>query len=284
MVCSCLEQLESFSCREPVRCGELRSLGPDPLAERVETRTSLRVLVRDPHRRTQLTAVFKERRDLRLQGNRDVLHVIDGVGFEQQDRARPVRRQSETGEEQRIACRDDPVGEKESGVAMVGVEAVTLPRIVTEQDVRGDRSDLSSDLALLVSAGLELPVGPSEEDDLGGPAQDMRRGALFRLPRGDELGRVPRGVPAPLRTVGADEVEGLAPVARPLGECATAAKLDVVRVRGDRERTSWGRQVRRHLGGATWGAKGIAACCADITSSFRQRWSPGPPCQAGRRG
>jgi hypothetical protein len=78
------------------------------------------------------------------------------------------------------------------------------PRIVAEDDVGGDRPDPAGDLSSLRQAGLDLTVGPAEEDDLGRPAEGARRLALFGLPRGDEPSRVRRGIPGALGTVGAD--------------------------------------------------------------------------------
>src|SRR4029079_19833885 len=65
----------------------------------------------------------------------DVFDVIRLVGFEQQQLRRAVGLQSLLPEEVGITRRDDSFARQQTGVPMVGMQSVTLPRIVPEHDL-----------------------------------------------------------------------------------------------------------------------------------------------------
>ena len=71
----------------------------------------------------------------------DVLDVVRHVGLQQQQRGRAVVGEAVLREEVRIAGGDDRVAHEPPGVAVVGVQAVPLPRVVAEHDVRPQRAD-----------------------------------------------------------------------------------------------------------------------------------------------
>jgi hypothetical protein len=70
------------------------------------------------------------------------------------------------GKEVRIPCRHDALACEEPGVAVIRVESIPTPRIVTEHDVGSEHADPSGDLGPLTEAGLELAVDAAEEDDI----------------------------------------------------------------------------------------------------------------------
>ena len=132
----------------------------------------------------------EQRRELGLDVVADVLHVVDLVGLPQQQGAGPVRRNVLFRKEVRVAGGDDAVGDEQAGVAVVGVQPVALPRVVTQHDVGLELPDPVRDLGALAKRRLELAVGPAKEDDIAVAAERTRRGALLVLTRGHEPRRV----------------------------------------------------------------------------------------------
>ena len=141
-------------------------------------------------------------------------------------------------EEVRVAGGDDALARQEAGVAVVGVEPVSLPRVVTEHDVRPELADHQGDAARAVEVAVELAVDVVEEPHLAGAiaGEPSCRLALLDLATRRERADVGVGVPRPLRAVGAHEVVDDASVGGPLGERRAAPELDVVGVRADRQR------------------------------------------------
>ena len=108
----------------------------------------------------------------------DVLDVVGFVGLPEQQRIGPVVGELLLGEEQRVAGRHDALDGEEAGVAVVGMEAVALPRVVAEHDGGPELADPVGDLPALAERRVELAVGPAEEDDLAGrPERRGRRRA-----------------------------------------------------------------------------------------------------------
>ncbi len=87
----------------------------------------------------------------------------------------PVVGERLLGEEVRVARGHDPLDGEQPGVAVVGVEAVALPRVVAEHHGGPQRADPVGDLPALPQPGLELAVGPAEEHALAGGAEGRRR-------------------------------------------------------------------------------------------------------------
>src|SRR5207245_3684404 len=134
------------------------------------------------------------------------------AGRPQQQGMRAVRGDVVLREEVRIPRSDHPVGDEEAGVAMVGMEAVTLPRVVAEHDRGTGPADPPGHPLSLLDAGHELAVDSAQEVDLAGAAAayDHRRGPLLLLANSDELVDGLARVPRALRPVGQDEVNHLA--------------------------------------------------------------------------
>jgi hypothetical protein len=138
-----------------------------------------------------------------------------------------------------VAGGDDAVDDELAGAAVVGVEAVLLPRVVTEDDVGSGGADRHAHLLASVHVGFELAVDRVEEVHRLGAQRDGS-GALLVVPGGDELGQVLVGGPGALRTVGEHEELHVRARAYPLGEGRAAAELDVVGVRADGEHAARG--------------------------------------------
>src|SRR4051812_1674286 len=113
------------------------------------------------HGRAELAAVLEQRGDLRLLEAGDGLDVVGLLGLPEQQRVRPVRRCTLFGEEVRIARGDDAVGDEKTGVAMIGMQPVTAPRIVSEQHVGSNGAYPVRNLPTLPQARFQLAVRPS---------------------------------------------------------------------------------------------------------------------------
>ena len=134
----------------------------------------------------------------------DVLGVVGLVGLPQQQRPGPVVGEALLGEEVRVAGGDDAVAGQQAGMAMVGVEAVALPRIVAEHDVGPQQADDPGHLAARGEVAVELAVDLAEEHDRRRVAPSALAAARCSSWRsGDECGGVGRRVPGALRAVGA---------------------------------------------------------------------------------
>jgi hypothetical protein len=179
----------------------------------------------------------EERAQLVLEERGDVLGVVGLVGLPEQQRGGPVRRGAEVGEEVRIARRHDGVGHKEPGRAMVGVQAVAPPWVVTQNHVGLQTANPARQLATLVDARLQLTVGVAEEHHVARTAERARRRPLLVLPGGDELGHGLIAVPRSLRPVGADQMRDRRAPCHPLGQRAAGPELDVVGMGADGQRT-----------------------------------------------
>ncbi len=66
----------------------------------------------------------------------DILGVVGCVGLPQQQRVGPMVGESVVSEEVGIAGRHDAFAGEQPGVAMIGMEAVALPRIVAQHHLR----------------------------------------------------------------------------------------------------------------------------------------------------
>ena len=77
-----------------------------------------------------------------------------------------MRRGAEVGEEVRVARRHDGIGHEEAGLAVVGVQPVTPPWVVTQHHVGLQTADPAHQLASLVDARLQLTVRVTEEHDV----------------------------------------------------------------------------------------------------------------------
>ena len=127
---------------------------------------------------------------------------------------------------------------EEAGLAVVGMQAVRLPRIVTEHDVGPDVA--GSPRTAAARAPESLPSSPStQRRNSTSVAPSTSAGVALLAPRGvaTSAREVGVGVPGALRAVGADAQRDVGAGVGPLGERGAAAELDVVGVGADRERT-----------------------------------------------
>ena len=121
---------------------------------------------------------------------------------------------------------------------MVGMQAIALPRIVTEHDVGAQLADHAGHLAAHDQIAVELAVDVIEEDHQPGvgAAQSPRCLALLALALLGQGGDVGVGIPRSLGSVGADQVVHDAAGVGPLGQGCPASELDVVGMGADRQR------------------------------------------------
>ena len=121
----------------------------------------------------------QQRVDLRVDiGIVDALDVVDDLGLEQQQRARAGGGAREPGK--KCGSRAATIASiTNAGVAVVGVQAVPLPRVVTEHDVGPHRADQRAHTCSRARRVVgELAVDRAEEVDVGG-AERGGGGALL---------------------------------------------------------------------------------------------------------
>src|SRR5262245_42914444 len=104
----------------------------------------------------------EQRLDLPVDVAVDVLDVVDAAGLEAQQRRGSVGRDAELGKEVGIPRRDDAVGDEQSRVTMIRVDAVRLPRVVTEDDVGAALTDHAACGGTRPESALELAVDVPE--------------------------------------------------------------------------------------------------------------------------
>lgn len=136
-------------------------------------------------------------------------------------------------EEVRIPGGHQTVTGQEAGVAVIGMKAVALPRIVTEHHVRAKFANPVRDLPPLTQSAVEFSIGPTEEHDLTSCAESNRRGALLALATDGECSEVGVGIPRALRAVGAHQVMHHTSGGRPLGQRGAAPEFDIVGMGAD---------------------------------------------------
>ena len=242
------------------------------------------------HRRLELALVGLQRGQLAVDELGDVLDVVRLVGLQQQQRRGAMRGEAVLGEEVRIAGGDDRVAHEPTGVAVIGMEPVALPRVVTEHDVGPQLADDPGDLGDRRPIARQVAVDVPEEAHLAGAVtgQPAGRLALLVLAARHELRQVGRRVPRALGTVGAHEVVDDAAGRRPLGQRAAGAELDVVGMGGDGQRrrrdgpvarprpgrAQWrlSRLVRSHVG--RWGRSAGWVRSSGLSTSSASRGSP----------
>ena len=204
----------------------------------------------------------------------DIFDVVGLVGFPQQQRAGPVRGQVLLAIEVRVACRDDALASEQPGVAMVGVQAVALPRVVTEHDIGAKLAYHPGDLAASLQVAVELTVDVIEEAHFAGidTAQPTGRLDLFELTLGNEGGHIGVGVPGALRTIGTDQVMHDAAGRGPLGQRCATTELDVVGVGADGQRDGGHGEV---VGEGVAPYRGLAwfVCSHEGSTSWTSGWS-----------
>ena len=184
----------------------------------------------------KLALVRQESGDLPVDELGDIFGVVGCVGFPEQQAAWTVRRQLVFFEEVWIPRRHHTVARKQTGVAMIGMQAVTLPRVVSKHDVGSKLANPVRHLPALTQPAVEFAIRPTEKDNLTRRAECMRRGALFVLSGDGQCSGVRIRVPRALGAIGAHEVMHHASGRSPLCERCATTELDIIGMRPNGER------------------------------------------------
>ena len=184
----------------------------------------------------ELALVGEQRLDFWPGVTGDVLGVVWLLGLEKQKCLRSVMGNVVFDEEERVARGNDSVNREKPCVPVIGVQAVTLPRIMTEHHDRFEFPDPVGNLRSLTEATFEFPIGPAEEHHLARRSQPSRCFALFGLTGGDQVSLIDGRIPGSLRPIGAHEVMDHCPCCCPFGESRAALELGIIGVGDDRHR------------------------------------------------
>ncbi len=189
------------------------------------------------HRRFELALVGLERGEFGVDPTGDVFEVVRGVGLEQQQVLGPMVGDSVLWEEVRVAGGHDALAGEQAGVAMIGMQPISLPRVVAEHHVGPELSDRERHVTACHKIAIEFAVDVLEEHDLArlAPGQSARCLALLALASGRQRNRVGCGIPGALRSIGTHEVMHRAAAGGPFCKGRAAAELDVVGVSPDRQ-------------------------------------------------
>ncbi len=163
----------------------------------------------------------------------DGFDVVDYLGFEEEQFSGAVG-DARLGEEVGVTGGDDAFDHELAGPAVVRVQAVLLPRIVTQDHVGTDGANDRAHLLPAERVGFELAVDRVEEVHLA-RTERVRGGALLVVTRGHQRSEVLAGIPGALRAVGEHEELDVRSRACPFCEGGAAAELDVVGMGADRE-------------------------------------------------
>ena len=155
------DQLEDLGGADTVLRSEAGQATTYPVAERRQLG-----VVDGVHRRLELALVGLQGVELRIDPPGDVFDVVGGVCLEQHQVLGAMMGNSVFREEVRIAGCDDALARQHAGVAMVGVQSVSLPRVVPQHDVGSQLTDRQGDPATGGQVAVELAVDIAQEDDL----------------------------------------------------------------------------------------------------------------------
>ena len=128
-----LISLKTSAAPTPMGRSELGQTTPNPISECRQLG-----VVDGLHGRLELAFVCIQGGQLRVDPIGDVLEVVGNIGLEQQQVLRAMVSDTVFREVVRIAGGDDAITREQAGVAMVGVQAVALPRVVAEHDIRAE--------------------------------------------------------------------------------------------------------------------------------------------------
>ena len=202
----------------------------------------------DTHGGLLLAGMDQQRLDLEVVEPDGRLHMVGEIGLPQQQVIRSVGCQVQLGEEVRVAGGHQCPDGEEAGMAMIGMQAVTPPRIVAEHDGRPQCPENSGHLSAPVDIVKEFAVDATEELDpivtqgIRCPittVDERRRRPTLVGPGGYQCIEVGVGVPAALRAVGEHQVVDAAPAGRPSGQGGATSELLVVRVGSKGQGGGW---------------------------------------------
>ena len=187
------------------------------------------------HRTLELRRMSLEGVQLGIDEVGHIFIVIGLIGFKQEQRRWAMRGEVMLAKEMGIARCHQSFAREQTGVTVIWVQAVSLPRIVSENDVGLNHSDAASNFTSQCERTVEFAVDLVEKHHVAAliAREPQRSLALFQLASGHKGHGVGIWIPAPLRTIGEDEVMNYATHRCPLGQGGTTAELDVVGVSAD---------------------------------------------------
>jgi hypothetical protein len=183
--------------------------------------------------------------NLRVDKATDVFDMIGLVCFKQEGAIGAVNLKTVVFEVVRISSGDDAVECEPSGIAMIGMEPVSLPRIMSENDIGLCRANPVGNLIANVQCRLEFAVDMTEHDDLASRPEPTGGFHLFGSAQFNEFFRVLVGIPGSFGAVGQNEMIDDTSSGGPFGKSAAALKLSIVGMGNDDERARRSRDVAR---------------------------------------
>ena len=123
------------------------------------------------HRRLELAPMRLEGGELGVDRRADVLDVRGLVRLPEQQRRRSVRLEPVLGMEVGVASGHDGLADEQAGVAVIRMEPVALPGVVTEHDLRTQPADDAGHVAPGRAVAVQLAVDAAEEHDLAAPGR-----------------------------------------------------------------------------------------------------------------
>ena len=189
-----VDQLEHLSAGHVVRSAEFGQAGENPLPESFEF-----AVVNGLHGRFELADVRLQRIQLQVDHSTHILRVVRLVGLPQQEGVGPMVWHRVLFEEVRIASCDDPFAGEESGVAVVGMQAISLPRVMSEHHTRSEFPNGEGDAAPRVETAVEFAVDVVEEPNFASAVAGESTGGLtlFDLASSSQGSDIDIGVPCP---------------------------------------------------------------------------------------
>jgi hypothetical protein len=187
--------------------------------------------------------VCEECRDLDVDGGADVLGVIGFVSLPKKHVGGSMVSNAVLSKEVGISSSDHCIAQEEPRSAMVRVEAIPLPRIVSKNHIGFQAANFPSETAAKITRGFEISVDLVEKDNLALCSQSAGRFTLLFASSRDESLDIGIGIPCPLGAIGQDEVMDETAGLCPFGQSSSASEFDVVGVRTDSKRDCRRRQI-----------------------------------------
>ena len=144
-------------------------------------------------------------------------------------------RRTRVGEEVRVTGRDDAVDHELSRVAVIGMEAVLLPRVVAEHDIGADRRAPARTRRRRVRASASSSPSTASRKCTARAPRVRAAARCSSLAGGDQRRGVGAGSHVPFEPSVSTAQLDVRARARPGGERGTAPELDVVGMGADRE-------------------------------------------------
>jgi len=234
-----IQQFEDFSAGHVCGGADGSSMVSDPFAKH-RGKGSV-VTGRNGVSCDELARMGQERFDLRVNKSADVFDMIWLVGFKEKGTIGAVNLKTVVAEIVRITGSHDAVECEPSGIAMIGMESVSLPRIMSENDIGLNRTDPVGNLIANVKCRLEFAIDMTKHDDLASRAEPTGCFHLLRSAHFNEFVSALIGIPSSFGAVGKNEMVDDTSCSGPFGKSAAALKFGIVGMSNDDERAlrSW---------------------------------------------